>query len=863
MPRIFFEVNMPLIRSSLLCLLFMAWLCSPAYAAADSALHMPASPSETTQKSAAAAQHATAAKASPAAEEAGTADDSWALAWANQSFYVQGIANALDNLSESLPEMAQNISLKLPGLETNVRGLDLLAEQYADNPIVIGAIHRRYFLLRSDLRRVLESARQARTQLDELLPKLGKFEETLSSSQAGQDKTHNRELAALLDQVGQLKRRLLTTKTRLAGILTPGDFLEQRLTQPIESIHQTMPQRWLDYYATSQGRFFMPAVWESIGKKMARQLDSLQLRLPVELPPNKKTWLTAGSRFLNLIALGGLFLFLLRAWMRRRDSDAEYRHMFTNSLPWICLGLAFYAASWGTREELYRGLLIPGSLALTWGQLSLAWDLRRVNFPDSPRISPLGGIFPLLALGSLIILLDLPAPAQSVAWLSGLALALLIKRRRRVLPENLPRLEYSILCSERILIWLTLFISFCGWTRISILFYLLFVTLVVGANLAMGCIATLHRLSARIPEEGVASLLGGLLFGCAIPLVLMLVISGMLLCLVSCPGGLYLVLPYLSTSIRMGDATIDVLLLLLILGAFYLTRTIISAGRAFIRRLPESGLDPSLMTPLQAGFSYGLWMIFALLVLKVLGVETQKLAIVAGGFSVGIGFGMQAIVNNLISGLILIFSRTLRERDVVEVGGLTGTVRAINIRATTVETFDNAIIFVPNSEFISTRLINWTRNSRMVRREITIGVAYGTDHKLVQRLLLEAAAGNTRVLKYPKPTALFTGFGDSTLNFALRFWVNDYNDGTSISSELRGGLATTFGLHKVEMAFPQLDVHLKSAPSPHKTAGALANGKGIRQGRLPAQKPRADRAPARKRRFAPAKQQHPESEGTA
>jgi small-conductance mechanosensitive channel len=224
---------------------------------------------------------------------------------------------------------------------------------------------------------------------------------------------------------------------------------------------------------------------------------------------------------------------------------------------------------------------------------------------------------------------------------------------------------------------------------------------------------------------------------------------------------------------------------------------------------------------------------------------------------------MQAIVNNLISGLILIFSRTLREGDVVEVGGLTGTVRTINIRATTVETFDNAIIFVPNSEFISTRLINWTRNSRMVRREITVGVAYGTEPKLVQQLLLEAAANNTRVLKYPKPSAFLVGFGASTLDFSLRFWVNDYNDGLSISSELRGELATAFALHKVDVAFPQLDVHLKNAPLPQKTVKAPAEEKTTRREAPPAHPARAERRRllARRPRRAVAAPGHPVSGG--
>ncbi|MDR2694855.1 MAG: hypothetical protein LBC79_00545, partial [Deltaproteobacteria bacterium] len=516
---------MLLIRSCSVCLLLVSWLFAPLHThAAGDASKTPPPAMET-------GRHGD--------EDAGTAGDSWALAWENQSFYVQGMENALNKLRESLPDMAKNISLKLPGVETNVRGLDLLAEQYMDNPIVLGAVHRRYFLLRGDLRLMLEDAHQARRHVDELLPKLAKFEEALRGAQAGQDAKRNRELAALLKQVGQLKRQLQETQSRLAGILTPGDFLEQRLAQAIESIHQALPERWLGYYTTAQARFFLPAVWESMWDEMTRQLDSLKLRLPVELPQSTKVWLTVGPRFLQVIAFGGLLLFLLRAWLRRRDIGAEYRHMFTNSLPWICLGLAFFAAAWGAREEFYRGLLIPGTLALTWGQISLAWDLRRVNFADSPRISPLGGIFPLLALGSLIILLDPPAPVQSMVWLAGLALALFVKRRR-ALPATLPRLEYGILSAELLLIWLALFVTLFGWARIAILGYLFFVTLVVGVNLAMGCIATLHKLSAHIPEEGAAGLLGGMLFGCAFPLVLALVIGGMSLCLISCPGGVYL-----------------------------------------------------------------------------------------------------------------------------------------------------------------------------------------------------------------------------------------------------------------------------------------------------------------------------------
>ena len=163
----------------------------------------------------------------------------------------------------------------------------------------------------------------------------------------------------------------------------------------------------------------------------------------------------------------------------------------------------------------------------------------------------------------------------------------------------------------------------------------------------------------------------------------------------------------------------------------------------------------------------------------------SNLAMVAGGLSVGIGFGMQTIVNNFLSGLILIFSRTLQAGDVVEVGGTQGRVRKISVRATMVETFDNALIIVPNSEFVASRLINWTRNSRTVRKEIKIGVAYGSDTAVVMRILLGTANANSNVLKYPPPSVAFADFGASTLDFSLKFWVRDYDVAVSTASDIR------------------------------------------------------------------------------
>ncbi|WP_301964207.1 mechanosensitive ion channel family protein [uncultured Desulfovibrio sp.] len=160
--------------------------------------------------------------------------------------------------------------------------------------------------------------------------------------------------------------------------------------------------------------------------------------------------------------------------------------------------------------------------------------------------------------------------------------------------------------------------------------------------------------------------------------------------------------------------------------------------------------------------------------------------------------------------------------DVVEVGTTTGRVRKISVRATIVETYDNAVIYVPNSEFVSTRLINWTRNSRTVRRDVVVGVAYGSDTGLVMKLLASVANNHSDILKYPAPVVLFSNFGASTLDFTLRFWVRDYDVSVKTASELLFEIDQLFRKNNIEIAFPQMDVHIKDMPPRAKSPRDMA-----------------------------------------
>jgi small-conductance mechanosensitive channel len=177
---------------------------------------------------------------------------------------------------------------------------------------------------------------------------------------------------------------------------------------------------------------------------------------------------------------------------------------------------------------------------------------------------------------------------------------------------------------------------------------------------------------------------------------------------------------------------------------------------------------------------------------------------------IGVGFGLQNIVNNFVSGLMLLFERPFKVGDMVVIDNETGTVRKIGLRSTVIETFDRSELIVPNSQFISGKVTNWTRSSHIARIRIPVGVAYGSDVDLVLRVLKEAAETDPRVLSSPPPNPLFLRFGDSALDFELHTWIAEVNDLLSVTSHLCQEIASRFQQAGIEIPFPQRDLHLRS-----------------------------------------------------
>ena len=200
-----------------------------------------------------------------------------------------------------------------------------------------------------------------------------------------------------------------------------------------------------------------------------------------------------------------------------------------------------------------------------------------------------------------------------------------------------------------------------------------------------------------------------------------------------------------------------------------------------------------------------------IIILQTAGINLSSLTVLFGALGIGVGFGLQSVTNNFVSGVILLLERPIKVGDRIEVGNVNGDVINISPRATTIVTNDNIAIIVPNADFISSKVVNWSYTNRNVRFNFPVGVSYSSDPEHVRSVLLDVARAHPGVLKEPGPSVLFDQFGDSSLDFLLRVWTRDFSTTPGVlRSELYFLISRAFKEHGIEIPFPQRDLHIKS-----------------------------------------------------
>ena len=272
------------------------------------------------------------------------------------------------------------------------------------------------------------------------------------------------------------------------------------------------------------------------------------------------------------------------------------------------------------------------------------------------------------------------------------------------------------------------------------------------------------------------------------------------------------IMGFLDTELWQGEGysvTVSKLIIAVVvfLSSFFLS----SWGSNWIKRrmLRREKVSITAANGVQRIVFYILWVAFALIALNIVKIPLTAFAFMGGAFAVGIGFGMQNIFNNLISGFIVIFSRPFKVNDIVDVMGIQGTVDDIGSRSTTIKTWDGFDVVMPNRYFLENSVTNWTKSDLKKREILTVGVAYGTDTRKVEKILLEVTKDHSQVLKNPAPFVIFRNFGDSSLDFEVYYWIElRTSSGMKVSSDLRHHIAAVFEREGINIPFPQRDIHV-------------------------------------------------------
>ena len=270
---------------------------------------------------------------------------------------------------------------------------------------------------------------------------------------------------------------------------------------------------------------------------------------------------------------------------------------------------------------------------------------------------------------------------------------------------------------------------------------------------------------------------------------------------------------WLESGINIGGTKITIIniayLIIFLIFFTFLSKVIKKALQN--RVLPRTRLDVGARASFVNVVIYTFWILAIYTGINILGINLSSLAFMAGALGIGIGFGLQNIVNNFMSGIILLFDPSIQVGDMVQIGEDWGTINRINIRTTIVQTFDNASLIIPNSQMLSNKVTNWSFKDPKVRRQVDVGVAYGSDVQKVRTILLQIVSDMPEIMDDPAPRVDFRDFADSALIFRVRFWITSPDYWLTAPTELRFRIDEEFKKNGVEIAFPQQDIHIRSA----------------------------------------------------
>jgi potassium-dependent mechanosensitive channel len=631
---------------------------------------------------------------------------------------------------------------------------------------------------------------------------------------------YTESLTSNLNDLSTLKADLGKLDTQIGKIREFHDSFAIRLNESEQSTRSKLSSYSRAFYLQPLPSVFSNSTWSYLGRDLKQWLSVLDI--VKKSLQGEREWSETWKALLQGMILASLLIILGWLMTRKVGSWAGSPALSVQLFPtWIFVSLCastlwvdrsipftFYALS----SALTEGLFAAGLVSLS--SFLRSWRRRIEGQPPSPN--PFWWFWVVLAAGLWLQALSAPYGLSLVFWaLVLIGLGLKLRWSSAGAHEKLERIWTS-----RGLYFFggMALLALVGCLPLSLiitvaLFYLM---LAVAIGLEVWRLLIIWEVRARDSER--SAYLIGCISGIGFPICILGLFFLNVWLISSRLGGAQVFLEILSFKVNWKAFGLSLTEITLMVMGFYLTKTAIFTADTFFGRLPRyrPDLDQVVVDSLLILIKYISWALFGLYILFLLGIDLTNLAVIVGGLSVGIGFGLQHIVNNFFSGLILLAGRSIQSGDTIQIGNTLGDVRKVTIRNTVVQTRENATLFVPNSDLISNQLINWSHRDPRVVREINVGVAYGTDTREVTELMLKAAGTHPNILNHPSPEVLFWDFGASTLDFKIKFWIDNVAKDTRILSDIRYEIDRLFRENGIEFAYPQSDVHLRTAPALEK-----------------------------------------------
>lgn len=667
----------------------------------------------------------------------------------------------------------------------------------------------------------------------------------LAKSEEDADATILTRIAAVLGEIDATRSAVVDRRNEL---LTVRDKLVNpsvALGEMIEQLQATVEARLAGVFRAEHPPLWSPKVrvsfrqeWQTVGPQL------LIKRFEESVQVARKPTQAFGFQLVLFLALGLTLRWLRQRTRKRADADSRLRHaQLVFEHPWAMAVLI------ATVLTVSLDPLAPSSAGVVAAAFIAVATLRIVQrYLPPPMILFARGLAVLFILDRSRDLLNTTPTIDRFVFLAemigGLGLLIWILRPSRIakLPEERRdhpffRLLYVAMSVGAGLLTLAILCDLAGWSDLAVLLgdaalrsgyngMVVFVLLKVAIGLTafalvlrpLGLVRaiSIHRqIVHRWLERGLSILAVGLWAAR---------VCGQLGLLTP---AIDLVKQVLGASLDVGALSVSVgdvvVFALTVLFSLLLARCVqVLLQEDVFSRVRTSRGVPYAVSNLAR---YSVICLGLLVGLSAAGVEVTKLAVVAGGLGVGIGFGLQNVVNNFVSGLILLFERPIDVGDMIELSDTTGTMKRIGIRASVIRTFDGAEVIVPNGMLISDKVTNWTLSDRRRRVDLTVGVEYGTPAQQVIDLLVDVAKANPKVIRDPAPVAYFVNFGDSSLDFKLRVWFDaDFSTNIhTIHSGIAVAVQQALDEASIGVPFPQRDLRLISVPD--NTASDLGTAK--------------------------------------